>query len=141
MRFDRSGMTLTEITIVAIIMAIVAGLSIPNYFRTVEEARSNEAKANLSTIYFAQKIFRENNSAKKYYPAAGGSASTAVTAEFADMKSELNVDFNVNNYTIVVSTASGGSTSAYSAVATRNGGTRTYTLDSATGNIAAGGSF
>jgi type IV pilus assembly protein PilA len=141
MRMNRSGFTLTEITIVAIIMVIMAALAIPNYFRTVEEARSNEAKANLSTIYFAQKIFKENSSAKKYYPEAGGSKSTATGSEFTDMKSNLNVDFTTSYYTIVVTTASGGSTSTYTAVATRNSGTRTYTLDAATGNIAASGSF
>ncbi len=142
MKLNHSGMTLTEITIVSMIMVIVAALAVPSYFRTIEETRANEAKANLSTIYFAQKIFKENNGAKKYYPAAGGSASTANSGEFADMKTQLNVDFTVSNYSIVVSTASGGSTSAYTAVASRgNTGNRQYTLDSATGNVTASGSF
>ncbi len=141
MKLNRFGMTLTEIMIVAVIMVILASLAVPNYFRTVEEARANEAKANLSTIYFAQKIFKENNSVKKYYPAGGGSSSTSTSGEFADMKTQLNVDFTVNYYGIVVSTATGGSTTAYSAVATRAGGSRTYTLDSSTGNITASGSF
>lgn len=143
MKLNRSGMTLTELMIVSAVMAILAGLAIPSYFTTVEEARSNEAKANLNTIFFAQKIFKENNAARKYYPEAGGSKSTAVGADFADMKTQLNLDFTVNYYRIVVSTPAGGSTTTYSAVATRTrtGSTRTYTLDPATGSITAAGSF
>lgn len=139
MRTDQRGMTLTEITIVAVIMAILASLAIPNYFKTVEEARSNEAKANLSTIYFAQKIYRENSPGKKYYPETNGTKSTTVAAEFTDMKDKLRVDFPTNFYSIVIGTSDNGVT--YTAVATRIGGTKSWTLDYATGAITGAGGY
>jgi len=121
-------MTLTEITIVSVILVMMAGLAIPSYFKTVEESRSSEAKANLSTLHFAQKIFRESNSAKKFYPVGGGTKTT--TSDLTEITTQLNVDISPNFYNIEIETAGGGSTSAYTATATRsNDSTRRYRVN------------
>lgn len=54
----REGVTLLEILIVVIIVAILAGVAMPNYARTVEKAKVQEAEGILTTIYQAQRIYR-----------------------------------------------------------------------------------
>ncbi len=59
---SQSGFTLMELMIVAIIMAVVAGLAIPSYLQTVERSRSREAIEQLGTIRQAQGRYFSANS-------------------------------------------------------------------------------
>jgi type II secretory pathway pseudopilin PulG len=114
-RMNQLGMTLTEIIVVTFIMVMLAGLAVPNYFRTVEEARANEARANLSSIHFAQRVFRENNPNRRYYPDPFGTVTTQ--SNLADIESNLRVGLNTQFYDISITTSA---MYPFLAVATRN---------------------
>lgn len=59
---DRKGFTLIEMLLVVIILAILAGLSLPVLVKSIERARVDEAKSNLDFIRIAQKqYFLVNN--------------------------------------------------------------------------------
>ncbi|MGE4358001.1 MAG: type IV pilin protein, partial [Candidatus Omnitrophota bacterium] len=53
------GFTLTEIITAVVIVAILASLSIPYFTKTIEISRGRIAKANLESIYSAQRIYRD----------------------------------------------------------------------------------
>lgn len=52
------GVTLTEILVVIVIIAILAALALPQFTASRERALSREAKANLKLISVAEKIYR-----------------------------------------------------------------------------------
>ncbi len=58
------GFTLLEILIVIVILGVMAGLAVPTYIRNVEQARAEEAKVNLYTIYTAEKVYKVNSRSK-----------------------------------------------------------------------------
>jgi len=65
MRKDRqkSGFTLLEIIVVILIVAVLAGLALPRFFRTVEYSRGMEALTNLGSIRQAmQRCYLFDNS-------------------------------------------------------------------------------
>ena len=118
MRLSKRGFTLTEIMIAITIMAVLAGLAIPGYFRTVEQGRSNEAITNLKIILMGEKIYRRNNAS--FWD--GGGAATAATINAA-----LNVDITAKYYTTFV--FSGVGANGFTVRTTRNnveGGAQTH---------------
>jgi prepilin-type N-terminal cleavage/methylation domain-containing protein len=131
MNQNTKGFTLIEILVVLVIVGVMAGLAVPTYFRTIEQARTNEAKVNLNIIHTAQKIYKLNNNA--YWPPSG--TSTSVN----DINTNLNIDISSDKYNLTVgpSTASN-----YTATARRNktGSTKTFTINE-TGVISESGSF
>ncbi len=109
MRLHRDhGMTLIEILITLVIMAVLAGLAIPSYYRTVEQGRSNEARTNLNIIYAAQKIYRLNNGV--FWNPGSTSINTANTT--------LGIDMTASFYDTISVTANAGTD--YTARLTRN---------------------
>ena len=46
----KRGFTLLEVLIVVIIIGILAGIALPQYFTTLEKARSGEAASNIGSI-------------------------------------------------------------------------------------------
>ncbi|MDD3049715.1 MAG: prepilin-type N-terminal cleavage/methylation domain-containing protein [Candidatus Cloacimonetes bacterium] len=56
---NQKGFTLVEILVVVIIVAILAAIAVPTYMRYVEQARSSEAQAALSSIRTAFRIYRQ----------------------------------------------------------------------------------
>ena len=46
----KSGFTLLELIVVIIIIAVLASLALPNFFRTITQARAAEALRNLGTL-------------------------------------------------------------------------------------------
>lgn len=50
----KKGFTLIELLVVVLIIGILAGVSVPVYFRSVEESRSSEATTILSQLASAQ---------------------------------------------------------------------------------------
>lgn len=60
----RSGSTLVELMIVALLVGIFAAMAIPSYRSSVEQARTDMAAANLRTLWAAQRFFYLN---ERYY--------------------------------------------------------------------------
>lgn len=135
---SEKGVTLTEIMIVLVILSVTAALAIPNYFKTLEESRANEGRAELQAIHMGQKIFRENNG--RYYPTAGGTVAVVAT-----MNDNLHTDLTDtadDYYDLAVVTDVNNNTANYSATATRNrsGSTKVFTVDQ-TGSITPSGNY
>jgi prepilin-type N-terminal cleavage/methylation domain-containing protein len=68
---DRRGFTLLELLMVVIIIAILASIALPQYFRVAERTRSGEAAQVLATIRGAQLRFKAQNAANLYADTAG----------------------------------------------------------------------
>ncbi len=92
-------MTLMEVLIVLIIVAIIAGLAVPSFMRMMEETRSNEARVNLGIIDMGQRIFRANNNGAYW----SGNNLTA-----AAVNAGLNTDLTTNLYPTITITANNG---------------------------------
>lgn len=84
----QKGFTLAEVTITAIIVGVLAGLSLPKIGYTIERTRISEAFTALTALRQAQELYKFENS--------------AYTATYADL--EVTVDTLVNFDNIVVST-------------------------------------
>ncbi len=113
----KHGFTMMEIMITSVIIAVLAGLAIPGYFRTIEVGRSNEARANLGVIHMGQKVYRLTN--PTYW--SGNGVANANTA--------LNIDMTSQNYNL---TNVAGNAAGYVATFTRNAanggnGNKTFT--------------
>ena len=115
-----------EVLIVVVILGVLAGLAVPNYFLTVEKTRGNEAIANLKALHMGQKIYKVDNNTF-YGP------QTAL----ATINTNLNVDLAEQYYNIDITAASAA---AYTATGSRIGGTKVYTITE-TGNITESGQF
>ena len=89
MRKRADGFTLMEIVITVIIMGIIAGLAIPSYFSTMEQARTNEAKNNLNIIHMGQKL---------YFLANGGYWDPGGATTIGNTNTALNVDMTSTYY-------------------------------------------
>ncbi len=57
----RTGFTLIEIIITAVVIGILAAIMIPQYTKYVEAARGEQARLMLKSIRAAQKIYRSDN--------------------------------------------------------------------------------
>ena len=118
-----------EVMIALVIIAILAALALPAYFRTVEQSRSNEAITNLNIVHMGEKIYRLNNNAF----IIGGSVAALNTA--------LNTDMSSTFYTGSVVAGATGIANSYVATFTRNnvsggGGTKTFTYTFTNGDVA-----
>jgi type IV pilus assembly protein PilE len=79
----RRGMTLAELLMVVVVVAILAGVAIPSYIKTVEGGYRREASDLLMTIYHGERayFFAE----REYHgPLDGGSPQTEWRKIFAD---------------------------------------------------------
>lgn len=59
--FILSGFTLLEMLIVVVIIAVIAGIAIPTYNKTVRRAKIKEAEAQLELIYDAEQQYYLDN--------------------------------------------------------------------------------
>ena len=127
------GFTLFEVLLVLVVLGVLAGIAVPMYQGTVEEARSAEAKANLQTIYMAQKVFNIDHG--EYYPAGGGAKQTTNASDLKDINDNLKVDLSPNYYNLVIdSTGKSGKAENYTATATRTSNpAKEYSIDEQNG--------
>jgi Tfp pilus assembly protein PilE len=89
-----TGITLLEVVFVAVILAVLAALALPAYFRAVEKARATEAVANLDQIRKAQLL----------YLAQHGSFEAAV--DLPEINAELNLELTARDFDYAVVEAS-----------------------------------
>ncbi len=105
----KRGFTLTEIMIALVVLAVLAGLAVPNYARTVEQSRIQEAVTTINIIHMGQKIYRLNNNT---FWNGGSNASVA------NIDTNLNVDISPTFYTDI--DFSGVSAAGYTVQVNRN---------------------
>lgn len=114
-RKQRSGFTLVEIMVTVGIMGMLASIAVPNFTRSMTEARYNEARINLRVIHTAQQVFRLNNNT--FW--GGATADRTIPQIDAGLGTSLN-GRNFRRYTIT------GAAAAYTATVTGHG--RTFTI-------------
>ena len=124
-------MTLTEIMIVLVVLVVIAGLAIPNYRRTMEQARASEAETNLRIILMGEKLYRLNNG--QFWGPSAACAGTVCNA----INTALNVDITSSFYQLQVTTATAA---ALVAQAARISGTKVYSINEG-GTLTSSGSF
>lgn len=121
--------TLIEVMITLVILGVLAGMALPMYTKTVEESRANEARVNLQTIHYGEKIYKLNNNA--FWPVRGATKTTG--SNLTEINTTLNIDLAVPQfYDISITTDNTGN---YTATATRKGDTRTFTINGQTGVV------
>ena len=121
-RTPSKGFTLLELVVVIVILAILAGLAVPRYMRTVNRSRSNEALQTLGYL---------RESAERYY--ARYSSYSGIANDFG------NLDFSPTDVSGTASwtyAASGQAAEAYTFTATYTAGAAS---DKVTLSKAAGG--
>jgi prepilin-type N-terminal cleavage/methylation domain-containing protein len=98
---NKKAFTLIELMITISIIAMLATIALPIYDRMILKARSDEAKAVIQSIVFAQERFRQENG--RYYP-----SNTEVTdEELIHNKLRINLSES-NNFIYSISTAVAG---------------------------------
>jgi type IV pilus assembly protein PilE len=108
----RKGFTLIELIVVVIVIAILASFAVPQYITSIERAKEAKAKNALGIIAQAEKMYRAENDT--YVNVADGSfdATLGSYVELAEIDADTDWDYAVT----------GASTTAFTATATRNGG-------------------
>lgn len=104
----KDAFTLTEILVAIVILGVMAGLAIPNFGRTMRQAESNEARANLNVIFMAQRIFFLNNNA--CWPLGGGAVTMATSADNVNLtaiNTGLSTEMTTARYRLIVTSTAG----------------------------------
>lgn len=118
---SNKGFSLIELIVVVIIIGILAGMAIPSFNKSMENAKEREAKTTLELVYNAQKIYRID---KKDY-----------AASFANMASYLgdpNDTAQYYDYTVAATnTTTPTGADFFTATATREGTTHGITINQA----------
>ncbi|MBI3332685.1 MAG: prepilin-type N-terminal cleavage/methylation domain-containing protein, partial [Candidatus Omnitrophica bacterium] len=57
----RAAFSLTELILVVILAAILAGIAVPSYVKMVEKSRVRDAESTLRMIFQAERIYRLDN--------------------------------------------------------------------------------
>jgi len=95
-RRDQSGFTLVELLIVAIILAILAAIVVPQFAASTNDARASALRSNVSNIRGAIDLYAQQHGGS--FPAAvastggtctGGSAGTGAAGTVAAMTEQL----------------------------------------------------
>ena len=63
MRVAQKGLSLMEIMIALVIIAVISGLAYPRYQKMVARSKQSEAKTMLQAIYMGQDLYRTANQA------------------------------------------------------------------------------
>lgn len=109
------GLSLIELAVVALIIGVLAVLSIPNLSVMVEMNKVSGARFNLQTIYNAQKRFKLNDENGSYYIVPAGLQGLAAV-EAINRNLSIKIDDPHFNYTI---TSRDARNLSYRAVAVR----------------------
>lgn len=105
-KMSGTGVTLTELIIVVVIIGILASLGLTGYVKTIEKSKSQEAIANLRLIRAGEKIYRvENNT-----------YVTPAPNDYSGINNTLRLNIDDRNYNYSVPSAN---TIAFTARATR----------------------
>lgn len=114
----KRAFTLVELLIVIVIVGVLATIALPNFTKTVEKAKADQAITYLKVIRTGEKIYYANNS------------TYAACANLGELKSKLGAEVTEENYTFVVAVGATGSIAdSFLATATRKTDSATITLN------------
>jgi len=116
----KKAITLLELLTVIIVVGILASLALPTFNKAKESAFDKEAKANLKLIQAAEKVYRMEYST--YYPSSGSEGN------IDNINAYLKLLIPTTNWTYSVT----GGTNSFSSRATRQGGTRSWNIETST---------
>jgi type IV pilus assembly protein PilE len=107
MMYKQKGITLVELMIVVVVIAILASIAVPSYQNYVQRSKRVTAQGDLFAFRNAmQRYFAENNTYAGATAAAADSAGAPIATLFP---SQSPIDSNVAAYTLTVNVASVGS--------------------------------
>lgn len=134
-RSSRAGLTLIELMIAMVVVAILAALVYPSFMNSVRKSRRAEAFSGINTVQQAQERFRANKAsfAASITNAANGSPpGLALSATPGTGLYTLSLtDVGDTGYTVLASAASGKSQAA-------DAGCEVMAMRSAAGNLSYG---
>ncbi len=84
------GLTVTEVLIAVIIIAVLASLAIPSFLKAVEQSKDREAQTILRLIRTAERIYRLKYNSFYPNPATGVTSVTDVATINQDLR--LNIE-------------------------------------------------
>ncbi len=97
----QSGFTLVELLIVAIILAILAAIVIPQFAETTTDARESAVRANLSAIRGAVALYRQQHNGHVSSTASTGGTCTGGTAGTGALETQVALRDQLTRYTNV----------------------------------------
>lgn len=119
----RLGHTLTELLMVVTVLAVLAGLAIPQYNRTRERSLRRAVRDVMLAIYAGEQVFRSQATPASYRAIAAPGAPADWNAIFMD---------NPNGGVLPVTFSIAAGAATFTATAERNGGpcdTNVITID------------
>lgn len=105
----KNGFSLAELLIVVVIMGILGGIALPNFQKTVEKAKVNQAASYLRAIRTGEMLFRAGNETGTYTNCADETA----------IQNSLKVALTTDNWNFLVTEAN---TTHFKAQANSKGG-------------------
>lgn len=112
----KKSFALLEIIIIAIIISILAGLALPQYLKSRENAIGKEARANLKLIAAAERIYRLEGGF--YYPRPSPSG-TYIESDPALINTFLKLDLDERHWDYAITTSA---SDAFTATTRRQSG-------------------
>ncbi len=97
----QSGFTLVELLIVAIILAILAAIVIPQFTETTTDARQSALRANLSAIRGAIALYRQQHNEYVAFSTSTGGTCTGGTAGTGALETQAALREQLTRYTNV----------------------------------------
>ncbi len=119
---EERGFTLIELLVVIVIVAILAGLTFPQFSKTKEHAIGKEAKANLKLIGAAEKIYRIESANQAYFSCqclCSGTGATCCDNTTDGCNYFLKLSLTPSNWTYWATATGGGASATCTASADR----------------------
>ncbi|MDI6606204.1 MAG: hypothetical protein QME65_03565 [Candidatus Omnitrophota bacterium] len=100
------GFSLIELIVIVVVIVILAGISVPIYYKSKESILGQEAVANLKLIVAAEKIYRMKNAS--YISCNCSNSANCNNPSGCNGRLKTNLD--TQNWAYAASTGSGGVT-------------------------------
>ena len=95
----QNGFTLVELLVVAIILAILAAIAIPQFASTTTDAQESALRANLSAVRGAISLYRQQHGEFPALAASTGGTCTGGTAGTGALETQIALEDQLTRYT------------------------------------------